>query len=799
MATDQYTPDRVQRLLSLHGRRLEKRSNVWRMLNAAYLTRFWEYVGNTTGQDKNSRWNINGTEIEVNRLWRRVMTYKAALYRKTSRIECGPDPLDDRGDPVIGSAVSNALWMDESSAEQMDRAVEMGILFPGAGFKVGVDEGRAPALRRVWTRVIPWWEMVLDSDISDVKDERFRGHRYWAPKAMIEDKYNLVGLTGSQRKDFLFEDNSASSTPQQGGASSASVTGSNGGDDDGEFVEVLEFSNLVDWVRGGSGGKYKGRQEIYILNQGDKYKEPIDRSPLPFADADGVGMSHIEYLIFCHEPSFPLRGVSPCERILPQLRETNVYRTKLAEMMRRNARKVFYRKGAIADDQLDKLIDGNDYVFPAIEDDSVDLRAIVFPVPAIPIAAEFWQWMGQVQSDDDQAWGQITPATGGASEKNKTAYANQIEQFWTESEIGYHGQCLTSTVKRLTRLRLRAVIHAMQSVGDAVGGHGATLNGAVPSDTDLAPIGVTHGEDPTVSTAIADDTKGGAGPAVSVDEASAVAVASGDAEESTTVQTGDVAQVVVSEFSVKDLDGKLHAVTVEALDGDFEIKFVDGGRTPMADSALLQFLSTQGKQYFEWFALVMKGGPGAVIARAWMQEVANIAQLPPALHVDTLERKAKEEGKAPEEVAAEAGLPPGAEEGPPEQAEPEPEPEPAAPPGAAPQRADPLSMALAEIARSLQEAAEAAPEAAPVLQASLQALQGAAAAKEKGDVTGVVEALTAAMDALEPLAQNMPEAATPAIAHAVEVMDQVRRALMKGAPPAADGAAPEEEVPPDAG
>jgi len=794
MATDQYTPDRVQRLLSLHARRLNKRSNVWRMLNAAYLTRFWEYVGNARGQDKNSRWNINGTEIEVNRLWRRVMTYKAALYRKTSRIECGPDPLDDRGDPVIGSAVSNALWMDESSAEQMDRAVEMGILFPGAGFKVGVDEGRAPALRRVWTRVIPWWEMVLDSDVSDVKDERFRGHRYWAPKAQIEDKYNLVGLTGSQRKDFLFEDNSEVDRPL------ANSTGENSGDDDGEFVEVLEFSNLVDWVRGSSGGKYKGRQEIYILNQGDKYKDPIDRSPLPFADADGVGMSHIEYLIFCHEPSFPLRGVSPCERILPQLRETNVYRTKLAEMLRRNARKLFYRKGALPDDQLDKLIDGNDYVFPAIEDESVDMRAIVYPVPSIPISAEFWQWMGQVQADDDQAWGQITPATGGASERNKTAYANQIEQFWTESEIGYHGQCLTSTVKRLTRLRLRAVIHAMQSAGDAVGGHGAAPNGALPADTDLAPIGATRGEDSAPTVALTDAEQGAAGPAVSVNEASEVSVATGDADKSTTSQSGDVAKVVVNEFTVKDLDGNLHQVTVKALDGDFEIKFVDGGRTPMADSALLQFLSTQGKQYFEWFAMVVKGGPGAVIARAWMQEVAAIAQLPPALHVDTLERKAEEEGKAPKGAAPSADLPPGAEEGPP----PEPEqaqPEQTAPEGA-PQRGDPLSMALAEIANSLQEAAKAAPEAASVIQASLQALQGAAAAKEKGDVTGVVEALTAAMDALEPLAQNMPEAATPAIAHAVEVMDQVRRALMKGAPPAASPAeAPpaEEGGPVDAG
>jgi hypothetical protein len=792
MPTDQYNPDNVRRLLALHSRRLDKRANVWRMLNAAYLTRFWEYVGNVPDTARWSKWNINGTEVEVNRLWRRVMTYKAALYRKTSRIECGPDPITDRGDPVIGSAVANAMWMDESSAEQMDRAVELAILFPGSGFKVGVDEGRAPALRRVWTRVVPWWELVLDSDVSDVKDERFRGHRYWAPKNLIADKYNLTGLIGSRRRDFLAQDNDVVNVQ--------TTDNQDGDDDDGEFVEVLEFSNLVDWVTGKSGEKYKGRQEIYVLNQNDKFKEPVDRSPLAFADADGVGISHIEYLIFCHEPSFPLRGVSPCERILPQMRETNVYRTKLAELLRRNARKYFYKRGTLGDDQVTKLLDGNDQCLIAAEEaGDVDLRTLVVPVPHIPIASEFWQWMGQVQADDDQAWGQITPASGGSTERNKTAYANQIEQFWTESEIGYHGQCLTSSVKRLTRLRNRAVIHAMQSAGDAVGGHGVSANGAVPEGTDLAPIGATTGKDASTEAAMRADAAGSAGPAVSAEETAAVAVATGDAEQASARETSSgAATVVVSEFLVKDIDGNPHTVTVGALDADFEIKFVDGGRTPMADAALLQFLSTQGAQYFEWFAMVVKGGPAAVMARAWMQEVAAIAQLPPSLHVDTLERKLAEEGQTPEQAVAKE-LPAGAEEAPPDE---QVEPAAPAPEGTAGAPADPLGMALGEIAHALKGAAEGAPEAAGPIQASMQALQGAMTAKEAGDLTGVIEALNAALDALEPLAESIPDGAAPALARAVEIMDQVRRALMKGA--AAEGApAPEEppveEVPPDAG
>ena len=756
-----YTPDRVAQLMSLHQTRMERRAPVWRMLNAAYLTRFWEYVGMMPAASRWARWNVNGTEVEVNKLWRRVMTYKAALYRNTSRIECGPDPIMDRGDPSVASAVSNAMWVDETTAEQMDRAVEMAILFPGSGFKVGVDAGRAPPVRRVWTRVIPWWEMVLDADVSDIKDERFRGHRYWAPKSLIEDTYNVKGLVGRRRMDFMLQD-VATEVDKRDFVNTES-------DQDGEFVEVLELSNFVDWVKGPSGGTYKGRQEVYVLGQADKFKTPVSREALAFADADGVGMSHIEPLIFCHEPSFPLRGVSPCERILPQLRETNVYRTHMAEILRRNARKFLYRKGSLTDDQLDKLMSSVDMVFCAIEDETVELATILRPVPEIPISAEFWHWMDKVGADDDQAWGQSGPATGQSSDKGKTAFAVNVEDAWTKSELGYHGQCLTSAVKRLTRLRLRAVIHAMQSVGDAAGGE----NAAGGPGTELAPIGVTTTADPSApGVAVADADDGTVGSAVPIADVAEVAVASGEVTEA----TATASKVQVQEFIVKDQDGNPLNVTVPALDGDFEIKYVDGGRTHMADAALLSFLSTQGTTYFEWFKLVMAGGPLGIVARAWMQEMAAVAQLPASLHVETLERKAKETGKmpTPETEAPPPAMPPGAAEAEPEQvaAQPVEGAQPAA-------RGDALTMALAEVKRGLTDAATAAPEIADTVQHALAALQGAGDAVAKKDAVGVVHALSAVLDALEPLANSVPDVAAPSLSHAVEVADQVRRALMK--------------------
>lgn len=764
----QYTPDRVKQLITLHNARLGKRANVWRTLNAAYLTRYWEYIGLLPGSVRWARWNVNGTEVEVNKLWRRVMTYKAALYRKTSRIECGADPIVGRGDAATASAVLNSIWTDEMTAEQMDRAVEMAILFPGAGFKIGVDTGRASPLRRVWTRVIPWWELVLDADVSDVRDERFRGHRYWAPKDEIEDKYNLTGLKGCKRKDFLFEETTVVDPRDMDLMQS---------EDDGEFVEVFEFDNFVDWEKGKTGEKYRGRQEIYILNQEDgKFDHPIEHAPLAFADADGVGMSHIEYLIFNHEPSYPLRGVSPCERVMPQIREINVYRTHMAALLRRNSRKWLYRKGSLPDDQIDKLMSPADMEFIGVEDETTDLAAVLKPVPDIPISANFWQWTQQITADDDIAWGQSGPATGRPSDKGKTAYANQIEQFWTESEIGYHGQCLTSSVKRMARLWNRAVVHAMQSVGDTTGSVADVETGVVKEPVELAPIGAVKGDQAPVANAAAAEKDADAGPAVAVDAVAGLEV--GDA-------VSGPGKVVVQEFDVRDLDGNVHHVTVPALDADFEIKFVDGGRTPMADAALLQFLTTQGQQYFQWFALVMQGGPAGVVARAWMQETASVAQLPPSLHVDTLERKAKDEPKptqpgvpaiipAPQEEPAPAAEEAPAEEGPPAEEE-------------APRQVSPIERAMMEIARGLTAALQAAPEIEEPVRNALGALDGVVKAVAEKDVVGVVNGLNAVLDALEPLADHIPDAAIGPLGHAIEVADSVRRTMMKQA------TAPEQE------
>jgi hypothetical protein len=55
-------------------------------------------------------------------------------------------------------------------------------------------------------RVIPWWEMVLDSDVGDSEDERFRGHVYYRPKIEVEEEYGLTDLSGTSVMIFFVSD-----------------------------------------------------------------------------------------------------------------------------------------------------------------------------------------------------------------------------------------------------------------------------------------------------------------------------------------------------------------------------------------------------------------------------------------------------------------------------------------------------------------------------------------------------------------------------------------------------------------
>jgi len=328
-SNDQIPPKFIHEQLRAHDKKMRDKRNQWALTKACYTTNYWKHIRHRNYTGKQHQTRDNEINVEVNRLFGIITAYLSALYPRAQRAIVMPDP-NGIGDSMKSELALNRFMESSRIHHRIMTALRQALLYPGCGAKVGYYAGRGNPLDRVWMRVIPWWEMVLDSDVGDAEDERFRGHVYYRPKKEVEEEYGLKDLSGTERDDFLrvgYTGKDASSAakrayPKQDKARS----------DNSNFVRVLEVCNLKDTYedKENPGIFYEGRLEIYVLGQGKKSNKPVYVGPLPFAEVDGRPLAHIVPLIFNHEPEYPLRGMAHADRILPQIQELNSYRSFMA-------------------------------------------------------------------------------------------------------------------------------------------------------------------------------------------------------------------------------------------------------------------------------------------------------------------------------------------------------------------------------------------------------------------------------------------------------------------------------------
>jgi hypothetical protein len=124
-------------------------------------------------------------------------------------------------------------------------------------------------------------------------------------------------------------------------------------------------------------------------------------------------------------------------------------------------------------------------------------------------------------------------------------------------------------------------------------------------------------------------------------------------------------------LTLKDHRDNIVEVYVEDLDAEFDISFVEGGRTPLTDAAMQQNLMALMQPLMGLWEVVQKGGPPAVLARNYMQVIAERFDLPRDLYPDELESKLEREpqpeapSEAPEQEPAPSQAPPQQEGQPP--------------------------------------------------------------------------------------------------------------------------------------
>lgn len=651
---DQLKPQSVLDHLRAHDDRMRHASPDWALAKAIYTTGYWKYLRGQKSSDSTA-WT-NWIDVEVNRLFPIVGSYLAALYPRAQRSIVVNDPASMTGDAEKAQIANNRWLAAHRIHQRVMSGIRQAIIYPGCGAKVGYSPGRGNPLDRVWLRVIPWWELVLDFDVNDPEDQRFVGHVYYQLKSKIEEEYGLKGLTGTRRDDFLDTrpsgTNDAKKESGRGKKSKADV-------DERNFVRVLELVNFQDDVQDPSNPEivYKGRLEIYILGQGGGLsKKPVWMGPLPMAKYDGMPLSHIVPLVFNHEPEYPLRGIAHSQRMLPQMQEMNAYRAFMAMSTRKDSRQYMTRKGTFGADVMTKITEGIEGYIAEVETDfERPLNDAILPIPNSPLSVNIDRYMRYVETDLERTTAQSPQARGEITKA--TAFEIQTVQQYTESEFGMHAAIKDQWLAEILRVFIRALMSAMQDSGDYAGAY---------DEQEVSLLGV--GAMPDTGDSLGEPEK-----AKLFDDA--------DIAESTGKQDPPIAEsliapalgvkgtkppreVVQQTLQLKDPRGDIVEISVEDLDAEFEISFVEGGRTPLTDAAMQQNLMALLQPYMALWQTASQGGPMGVFAKAYMQVLAERYDLPKDLHPQQLESRmasaapppqASTEGGEPAEEAAPAG------------------------------------------------------------------------------------------------------------------------------------------------
>lgn len=654
-SSEMLTPKMIREQLKSHDKRMRDGRENFALAKACYTTSYWDYIQGAKVATETSK--LTDVNVEVNRLWGVLTSYLGALYPRANRAVIGPDPVG-QGDASKAEVAANR-WLSSSKIHhRVMSGLRQALLYPGCAAKVGFYPGHGNPLDRVWLRIIPWWETVLDCDVGDAEDERFRAHCYYRPKAEVEKEYNLENLAGTSRTDFLAVDNTSDQYAQgkKGRKSKQAET------DEGAFVRVLEVCNLKDTVKDAEDPDivYQGRLEIYILGQGREYDKPVYVGPMPFASTDGQPLPHIVPLIFNHEPEFPLKGIAHSARILPQIVELNAYRSFMAMATRKDTRQFVTRKGTFNSDDLTNLTEGHDGLVIEVSNDyEGPLDDAIRPITNAPLSGNISNYLATVENDLERGIGASPQARGIVTKA--TAFEVQTVQQYTESDFGMHAAIKDDWLGSIVRLVMRAIIASMHDRGDSAGAYET-------QDVQIAEVGaITETED--------------AGPEEEERQLEESELAEDAGQPSTYVDEDAFEKLGKDPAGTRDR--KLEAQTlklrdrnediiveIEDLDADFVISFVEGGRTPLTDSAMQQNLVSLLPTYTELWGAVQKKGPMGTLARSYMQVLAERFDLPKDLHPEELEAAMQEDAESPapsgeeEMLQQEMQQPPGPPPGP---------------------------------------------------------------------------------------------------------------------------------------
>jgi len=714
---DELTPSVVLEQVKAHDTRMDHLRTRMGAVKAAYCTRFWEWVHNSS--DELGDYRLFSSDVELNKIAPAVWTHQDALFPKRSKLEVGSSAMTT-GDPEKMGLLLNGAMMTDEQRERWSSLLVMGLTMPMCGMKVKYEAGTKPAHQRVKMRVFPAWECLVDDKVHDKGEARFWGHVYWERKAVIEDRYpDIKGkLTGGPRTDFLKRQSSSTSTAST--TSRANTHNDTAPSDINAFVRVVELCNMVDeYEDPKTGERFKGRLEVHLMDQGGKLaKEPVFVGPLPLWEPDGGDwLPHIHIHMFESEPEYPLRGLAPAWIWLPQQLEINATLSKRSAKVATDTVRNVGFESVLGSEGATKWQSMKDNELHLLDDEAgakigFDARKAVATIAANPGLSDVDQHLVMAERHL-QSNAAVSPAALSITQ-DVTAREIDAQVDYTDSRFGRLRSALDMTMARASLLWARAIVAAMLTSSASAGGFEDTVEevdfverpdqDVVDPDEllaerygdDEAPAKNEDDEDTEQEDEDEDDL---VGPDGKVDdgfgfmhELREAATPTADDDGLLEAPEGDGARDMAEVIVLQNARKERVEITIEDIDSEFTYGFSEEGRSPRTYAEIQTNLKNLLEPYKVEFltAVAKRGTPEGILAEASMRAMWSHFTLPEQLDPDRLlsqlaqaEEEAAEEGgdtppagePAPADAPPAGPPPPGAEVAPPPGAPP------AGPPG----------------------------------------------------------------------------------------------------------------------
>ena len=476
----------VAAVVADHDARLSPRMRHFQSYRDAYRSRFWESRNRANAAGRYQDKSEDGTiKVEVNRAYGFIEGYVGSLFNDRVSVTLKPDPTG-RGNASLAEIALNNHLRAKVASKRYTAGIRQSLIYDGAGTKHGRDVKVKGALNQCWMRVIPWWELVLDYDVSDIADQRFIGHVYWMPLATAKKKYPGVEMSGSIRPDALATRRDRG-TPRKPRGKTDPIQGEAIND---QFVRVLEFYNLVDDYHPGEANlltgapradawepacdpetglaipPLRGRYEVYLPDQARK--GPIRVYPMPIDDANGRPKAPIAVLTSTTDPEYPYHGLSAMERVYDQIREMNLSRTFKANAVKRNARQVVCEENAFTTDAKELYRQGADGAMLTFTQNAEHTRTannVVAPLRLGEIPADNYRYDEEIERDLAQGTLQA-PFTRGSPVNDISATQTNVLNQYSQNEVGQLGLARDLWIAEGCAIYLRVLRQAIRSQAD---------------------------------------------------------------------------------------------------------------------------------------------------------------------------------------------------------------------------------------------------------------------------------------------------------------------------------------------